>query len=204
MSLKGVLGHPAVYQAFQRAGGFFGARIKAIAEHLPIRPDDKLIDVGCGPGFLLDHLPDGVHYVGFDTDADYIDYARKRFGTRGEFVCAEFSDALAQDHGPADVIMMNGVLHHLDDAVADRTLATISRAVNVEGTLFTLDGCYIEEQSWLIRYLLQHDRGAYVRDRAGYQALLTPHFASVDVHISSSLSRIPYTFITMIARNPRR
>ena len=29
-----ILSHPALYQAYQSAGGFFGARIKAIADYL--------------------------------------------------------------------------------------------------------------------------------------------------------------------------
>ena len=29
-----ILSHPALYQAYQAAGGFFGARIKAIADYL--------------------------------------------------------------------------------------------------------------------------------------------------------------------------
>jgi len=33
-----ILSHPALYQAYQSAGGFFGARIKAIADYLTMRP----------------------------------------------------------------------------------------------------------------------------------------------------------------------
>ena len=36
--MKAILSHPALYQAYQNAGGFFGARIKAIADYLTLRP----------------------------------------------------------------------------------------------------------------------------------------------------------------------
>ena len=47
--MKAILSHPALYQAYQNAGGFFGARIKAIADYLTLRPGMRVIDIGCGP-----------------------------------------------------------------------------------------------------------------------------------------------------------
>lgn len=35
--MKAILNHPALYQAYQNAGGFFGARVKAIADYLTLR-----------------------------------------------------------------------------------------------------------------------------------------------------------------------
>ena len=72
-----ILSHPALYQAYQAAGGFFGARIKAIADYLDMRPGMRVIDIGCGPGHILPYLPEGTIYNGFDIDETYIAYAQR-------------------------------------------------------------------------------------------------------------------------------
>jgi len=36
MGITDILKHPLVYQAYQNSGGFFGARLKAIAAYLPM------------------------------------------------------------------------------------------------------------------------------------------------------------------------
>lgn len=199
MGIKAVFDHPLVYQWFQRAGGFFGARTKAIDAYLELEPNARILDIGCGPGFLLEKLPTDVRYTGFDTDAGYVTYAKKRFGGRGEFVCGPFDADAAAATGPADVVMMNGVLHHLDDDEARETLDVIATALHPGGVLFTLDGCYVDGQSPIARHLLKNDRGPNVRTETGYRDLLDGRFSSVEVHIESSLSRIPYTFIIMVA-----
>lgn len=84
--MKAILNHPALYQAYQNAGGFFGARIKAIADYLTLRPGMKVIDIGCGPGHILRHLPDDIRYTGFDIDEAYIAYARSAFGISAPFI----------------------------------------------------------------------------------------------------------------------
>ena len=95
-----ILSHPALYQAYQSAGGFFGARIKAIADYLTLRPGMRVIDIGCGPGHLLQYLPEGIDYNGFDIDETYIAYARRSFGHLGTFHCRYF-DAAAARNSPA-------------------------------------------------------------------------------------------------------
>ena len=59
MALVDILQHPQIYQSFQSMGGFFGARIRAIDAYLTIKPGDHIIDIGCGPGFIVKHLPAG-------------------------------------------------------------------------------------------------------------------------------------------------
>ena len=142
-----ILSHPALYQAYQNAGGFFGARIKAIADYLTLRPGMRVIDIGCGPGHILRHLPEGIEYTGFDIDEAYIAYARRSFGHLGTFHCRHFDAAAAREFAGADVVMMNGVLHHIADDGLQATLADIRDVLKSDGVLFTLDGCYREGQS---------------------------------------------------------
>jgi len=198
--VKALLGHPALYQAYQNAGGFFGARVKAISDYLALRPGMRVIDIGCGPGYILRHLPEGVDYVGFDIDESYIDHARRAFGHLGQFHCRYFDAAAAREFRGADVVMMNGVLHHIDDGELQATLSNVRDALTPDGVLFTLDGCYRNGQSRIARWLLDHDRGEFVRDEDGYDRVLRGAFAKVDLAIREDYSRVPYTFIIGMAR----
>jgi hypothetical protein len=51
--VKAILNHPALYQAYQNAGGFFGARVKAIADYLTLRSGMRMpviVALLCGDG----------------------------------------------------------------------------------------------------------------------------------------------------------
>ena len=198
--MKGILKHPALYQAYQNAGGFFGARIKAIGDYLTLRPGMRVIDIGCGPGHILRHLPPGIDYIGFDVDQTYIDYARSWFGHLGRFHCHYFDAAAADEFAGADVVMMNGVLHHLGDEELKETLANVCGVLKRDGVLFTLDGCYREGQSRIAKWLLDNDRGEFVRDRDGYGHVLREAFGKVDLAIRDDYSRVPYTFIIGVSQ----
>ena len=80
MSITDILKHPAVYQAYQDIGGFHAGRLKAIATYLPMKGGEKVVDIGCGPGFIVNDLPPSISYAGFDTDERYIAYANAHFG----------------------------------------------------------------------------------------------------------------------------
>jgi SAM-dependent methyltransferase len=199
MALMDVLRHPQVYQGVQFLGGAFGARVRSIHAYLSIKPADRIIDLGCGPGFILEHLPSGIKYDGFDINERYIRYAQGRFGTRGSFHCRLFDEQCAAEFGPADVVMMLGLLHHLNDDEALATLRAVRRVLRPGGLLFSLDGCYRDGQSSIASWLLRHDRGQFVRSEQGYRRLLGAAFDNIRTHLREDLSFVPYSFLIGIA-----
>jgi SAM-dependent methyltransferase len=198
--MKQILRHPAIYQLYQEMGGFFGARIIAIRDYLELKPNARVIDIGCGPGHIVRHLPVGIDYIGFDIDQPSIDYARAKFGHRGRFESRFFDADAAETFGPADIVMMNGVIHHIGDNDLATTLGCIRKALKPDGILFTLDGCYAPGQGRLEQWLLDNDRGEHVREAGGYRRLLEAHFPHVEMHVRSGLSRLPYTFAIGLAK----
>ena len=198
--MKAILNSPTLYQAYQNAGGFFGARLKAIADYLTIRPGQRIIDIGCGPGYISQHLPRGIDYIGFDIDEAYIEHAKRVFGNRGKYFCRYFDAVAANEFAGADIVMMNGVLHHIPDEELKATLADVRDVLKDDGLLFTLDGCYCEGQSRFAKWLLDNDRGRFVRDQKGYELVLGSVFEKVDLAIRDDYARVPYTWIIGICR----
>jgi|ERR1700722_14192502 SAM-dependent methyltransferase len=198
--LKRLLNSPVIYQSFQEAGGFFGARVKAIEEFLNIESGVSVLDIGCGPGYILKHLSRNVHYVGYDIDQSYVDHANTKFGGRGSFYCRLFDATAAQELSPVDIVMMNGVLHHLSDAELAGTLTNARSVLRPGGIFFSLDGCYCPGQSAFRKWMLDNDRGHFVRDEAGYRAILGSVFEDVELHVREGYSRIPYTFVIGLSR----
>ena len=193
--MKDILNAPSIYHLFQLAGGFFSARVKAISEYLDLRPGQRLIDIGCGPGHILPKLPRGVIYHGFDVDAKYIRFANHHFGHRGKFHCRVFDAVAANEFGPADVVLMNGVLHHLDDETLKETASAIRNSLRPGGFLFALDGVYVPGQNAIAKWFLDNDRGKFVRDEQAYRDLLVPLFDKSEFHIRQDLVRVPYSLI---------
>jgi len=44
-----------------------------------VREGDSVLEPGCGPAILADFLPQGSSYQGFDTNRDFVNYAKKRY-----------------------------------------------------------------------------------------------------------------------------
>ena len=187
---------PSVYLLFQGLLGAKKARRRSIEEYVHYSPGQRILDIGCGPGYVSEYFK-GADYVGFDTDKAYIDYATSKYGYWGSFFCQEFDDAAVDQLGSFDRVIMNGLLHHLEDDTVVEFLQRVKRVLKTRGKLVTLDGCYAEGQSFIARKLLFHDRGKHVREEKDYRALGSKVFNSVVTHIRNDLMFIPYTFIIM-------
>ena len=114
--------------------------------------------------------------------------------------CRQFDHAAARTFGPVDIVTMNGVLHHLSGEEAAATLSAIYDVLRPGGTLFTLDGAYIPGQPWFSCFMLDHDRGRYVRTPGQYIELLGGAFESIEFHVHEDLSWAPYTFFIAVSR----
>lgn len=198
--LTAILSLPGGYRLFQRlVGGDLKERY--VAEYVKPRAGDKILDIGCGPGDMLGYLP-AVDYLGLDISPEYIEAAKRRFGTAGRFLCADVGHAtIEEERGQFDLVLATGVLHHLDDQPAARLFELASVALRPGGRLITFDGCYVPDQSRVARWILGADRGKHVRTRDEYVRLARAHFSLIQTHIRHDLLRIPYTHIIQFCSN---
>jgi SAM-dependent methyltransferase len=202
--LKRLLGFSWVYASFQSlVGATRGA--KWVCDHFwRARPGQKVVDIGCGPGNTAHLLPDGVQYVGFDVSAHYIDHARRTFAndpnkTFLEGVAEDFLIQLPVQMQNADLVIMNGLLHHLNDEEALTALRLAHESLSPNGRLVCLEGCFLVSQAPMAHWLLKHDRGQNVRTESDWKALISKVFDNFDTYIATGLLRIPYTQIIIEA-----
>jgi cyclopropane fatty-acyl-phospholipid synthase-like methyltransferase len=167
-------------------------------EHLRVASGDRVLDIGCGPAEILSHLPE-VDYLGFDASSRYIEWARKRHGTRGRFLCQTLGEAELEGLGAGsfDLVVAYGLVHHLDDVEALAFFALARAALSATGRLVTIDGCFVPEQSRFVRRLLERDRGHFVRSPEAYRELAHSRLGGVEAPIRHDLFRMPYTLIVL-------
>ena len=170
-----------------------------MARYIRPKESDRVLDCGCGPGDVLDYLPD-VDYVGIDIDANYVAEARKRYGDRATFRLGPLGPKTMTEEAHYDLVLAMGVLHHLDDEQAMEFLSLARCGLKPGGRLVTLDPCYIEGQSRWARYIIDRDRGNHVRSLKEWQQLVRPTFPSATFHVRHDLLRIPYTHLFMECR----
>lgn len=196
--MRAILSLPSVYLGFQALVGGTKMRSLCLALLEP-EPGQRIVDIGCGPAYYLAELP-SVDYHGFDTDARYIDHARKRFGSRGRFYVEPFTRRHADALGPFDGVLLMGLLHHLNDSECAALLGLLSQCLRPGGRVVTLDTVVHDRQGSAQRWLALNDRGEHVRSPSGFEALAKSHFSDVEGTLPS-LPRVPSIYYAMVLKN---
>ena len=195
-----ILSHPIVYTTYQKIVGGYRARKLFVENNVKIKPGQKILDIGCGPGDILEFLPE-VDYTGIDLDANYIAQAKKKYGKRGDFKCSGVDDLELIDSNTFDIVISAGVLHHLTDEQCFNLFKIAVKALKPNGRFVSFDGCYIPNQNKISAYFLRKDRGQFVRTQTEYERLTKSYFTKLDSTIDESYFFIPYTSIIMDCTN---
>lgn len=98
----------------------------------------SVLDFGCGPGFMWDHLQDLESpwaYTGLDFSVSSVKSFNERAGGRPRFGGAHHVTSLPSDLRSAsfDVILLIEVVEHLSDEHLDSTLAEVARLLRRGG-----------------------------------------------------------------------
>jgi SAM-dependent methyltransferase len=196
---KSALSLPSIFDLYQRLVGAPECHRRFLEVFAKPCAGERIIDLGCGTGASLAHLPKGISYVGVDIHSEYIRAARARFGPRGTFLCSDLTTANLSQFAKFDLAISSGVLHHLDDAKAQAALKLAREVVRPGGRLVTIDPCYVQGQSPIAKFLNDHDRGRHIRDAEHYRQLFASE-GCVETTVLSDMLRIPFPMIVAISR----
>ena len=189
-----------LYDLLQYAVGSTNAR-RYFVEHFASLPEAaRVLDIGCGPGTLIPFLPRHVaQYVGFDPNPQYIELAKRRFGSDShsffEADCSTAGDWLAERGCRFDAILAAGVLHHLDDREVRELLDLAITYCETDGFFASLDNAILPHENPIAAALIRVDRGENVRTPLEYEVLLRAKFSSIKSEVHRDLMRVPYTLV---------
>lgn len=193
--IRSILSHPQIYNLWQKLLGGTSGR-KAIVDNY-IRPtmDMRMLDIGCGTAQILEYLPEGIDYIGFDASREYIESARQRYPNRGNFYQELVTTATLNDLGEFDLVFASGLLHHLEDDEVRKLSELAFHALRPGGRLLTIDPAYQKGQSPVARFLISRDRGQNVRHTEKYEQLLLEQtkWSSISHDLRHDLLHFPYT-----------
>ena len=201
-SLKDLLSHVPLYVGLQKVVGADKLRYRCL-EAAALKPGEVVVDVGCGPAYYFNRLPKPLTYHGFDTDQKYIEWATEKFGPQGTFHVGVFDAEAAAGLPAPDAVLLLGLLHHLSDEDSRNLLELCASILSPGGRVVTVDTAFVPGQGRLSRWMSENDRGEFVRDPAGFEALAAPYFGSAGTQIVSGTGRIPGAYVLMTLSDSR-
>ncbi len=161
----------------------------------------SILDLGAGTGNIARYLRD-CKYTAIEPNAAYVEQFNSASVDADHRALVGYSE-LAEDLGESfDIVVIFAVLHHIDDAAAERILATAARVLASGGRLVTLDTCIHKKQNPVAYVAAKLDRGRMVRRPGEYGALISRHFKNVTVSLREDLIRLPYSHLFIEASDP--
>ena len=196
---RSILSKPFFYDLFQFLFGADKWRKNFINKFVDPKSKDRILDIGCGTARILNYMPLSICYYGFDFDHKYINAAKKRFSSRGSFICANVKDAKFNNLKSFDIVIAIGVLHHLNNDEVKSLIKLAHKKLKPGGRLITADPCLIKNQNPIARFLIKKDRGQNVRGYKGYSNLTKNLFYDVKGTLLNQ-TWMPYTHWIMVCK----
>ena len=157
----------------------------------------NVLDLGCGPADVLKFIHGEKLYVGIDNNENYIKSARNRFAERQtcQFYCNDLNSYAESTSQKFDLILMLGVMHHIDDEQLDQCMKSIKRIIAKGGRFVSIDCCYTKKMNPIARLLCMLDRGRYVRNADDFVRLQQKYWTDVNFEIRTDGLILPYSRI---------
>jgi ubiquinone/menaquinone biosynthesis C-methylase UbiE len=131
------------------------------------------LDLGCGTAeFCRCFAP--KNYVGLDVSPKYLTFAKRRHPEYLFTVAVGQRLCLRSLSFPQ--ILINGVIHHLNDETAGAVLNEAHRVLTDDGRLLLIEDIETKSTSLFSRLIHAMDKGDNIRDRQQYERFLDKLF----------------------------
>lgn len=168
--LSSVMAHPTAYRLWQAP--FAASKFAPIFAHNDVANINRVLDVGCGPGTnagLFEH----ADYLGLDINPKYIELAKQKF--QRDFLVADVCEFVAPENQKFDFILLNSLLHHIDDENVSRILAELGKHLTPDGSVHILE-LVLPAERCIARLLAKSDRGDYARPMQKWRSMFEVGF----------------------------
>jgi len=106
--------------------------IKRMRQMLTLDRSDRVLEVGCGAGNILERMVPGGHLFGIDLSSKLLDKARKRCGGQAGLLAAK-AEELPFKAGSFNKVLCTEVIEHL--LLPEECLAEIERVATEDATI---------------------------------------------------------------------
>jgi 2-polyprenyl-3-methyl-5-hydroxy-6-metoxy-1,4-benzoquinol methylase len=190
------INNPLIYKIIQGVMSGTSFRNNIIKKNIT-KNNLKILDIGCGPAQILEHIPK-CDYYGYDIDRRSIQYAKKKYYQKNyHFYCKKFNKTELKKLPKFDFIIFFGILHHLSNKEVYEILKLCKKIMKKNSKLLTEDPILLENQNVIAKFLIKKDRGLNVRKKQQYIDLLKKHFKKIKNEVTHQYF-IPYTWFTTI------
>ena len=190
------INNPVIYKIIQGIMSGTSLRNSIIKKNIK-KSNLKILDIGCGPAQILEHIPQ-CDYYGYDIDRRFIQYAKKKYHQKNyHFYCKKFNKTELKKLPKFDFIIFFGILHHLSNKEVHEILKLCKKIMKKNSKLLTEDPILIENQNVIAKFLIKKDRGLNVRNKQEYINLLKKHFKKIKNKVTHQYF-IPYTWFTTV------
>jgi SAM-dependent methyltransferase len=164
-----LLDNPTVFQLQQRVCNNYLSIKKAFPAYFGVT-GKNILDIGCSTATCAGQIIEmkNNYYVGVDINPEYVELAKK-LHPYGHFLQQD-ARTLPFENDFFDLIMFNGVWHHMHDDLIRSCMKEVFRVLRPTGAVVVSEPVF--RRDWRVStWFLENDRGEYIRDRAGYRAL---------------------------------
>lgn len=172
-----------------------------VNEYIKPQPGVRILDIGCGTADIVNFIPDGVKYVGFDINSRYIKYAQNRYRDKVELHCKRINEADAASFNEFDYVLSVGVVHHIGDQEAIKLFQLGSQLLKKGGKMITCDPTFNDSDNFFAKFMTNNDRGEHVRIINNYKKLADEVFNSVKAEIRKDMLNVAQSECVMVSQN---
>jgi len=188
-----LLNFPFFYSLVQTVLYKKNSKNKIFSEYFGINSDDKVLEIGCGPG-INRKLINTDRYIGIDINFNHINKAKKKYPGE-KFLCIDAVNFNENINMEIDSILICHLLHHLNDANCKVLLQNIYNNMKENQSVYLIDIVFKDNQNFIAKLLAKMDKGNYVRKDSDYLNLFDKNLFNVKIIYENKLLRLPSDFI---------